>query len=211
MDSDRIAIQDLEPGRFNAFFERCFYALVSHPDIDLDMKKAQKRYPNVRLTRPLEVALRKGRYRAAITLISHKANVHLVDITGCHFAAGASLAFIYMTLAGYRFPSVKDLERKIVVEDDEAEYWKAFTEWLETHRKATQTLLNLCVWQLKKTCPEEFIGSLFDDVVLPADVYDQVGCKRKDQKVTRQDEKVLKKKRIFGTAIFGTHLFVPEA
>ena len=201
MDPDYRALKQLQAGQWNSAFERYFSSLVMDPAIDLDLKEAARCHPEIKIIRPLEVALRGGQYRAAITLISRRANVNLVSIHDCSFMTGASLAFIYMTIFGFRFPSICELKKKITVDDEETIYWDAFIKWLEAHRRATESLTNMCLEKIVDD-PPEIMRKLFRDYQWPPYIKDAIQMKRKNRVGALCEigaTKVLKRPR-FGSA-----------
>ena len=167
LDPDYKVLKNMTDGKLSEFFEGCFNFLVKMPTIDLDLKEAANMYPDVKVTRPLEVALRGGRYKAAIVLISRKANVDLIDIDGCHFMAGASLAFIYLCLSGYVFPSMDVLQKRIKVSPEQRQYFDSFCSWLENHRSSMSSLSSMCIQNIKRNFGAKTIESLYDFIALP--------------------------------------------
>lgn len=198
MDPDYIALKDMSAGQWNAAFERYFSSLVSNPDVDVDLTEAAARNPELKITRPLEVALRGGQYRAAISLLSRRANVHLIDVTGVKFMTGASLAFFWLTVCGFAFPAIEDLKKLILVEDEEKDHWSTFLKWLEQHRQATSSLTALCLAQIPDD-PTEKIRRFFSDYEWPDLFRSVMHCKRKNQigsLYERGTRKILKRPRI---------------
>lgn len=175
LDPDYKALKMMPPHQLSEFFELCFNNLVKMPSIDLDLTEAANQYPHVKLTRPLEVALRGGRYKAAIVMLSRNANPSLIDITDCSFMPGASLAFIYLCLSGYVFPSTDDLQKSIKVPKEEQPYFDAFSRWLTTHRQVINSLSYLCLQNLKRNFGGKTIESLRDNMTLPTNLVSTFG------------------------------------
>jgi hypothetical protein len=174
LDPDFKALKMMPTNKLSGFFERCFNFLVKMPSIDLDLTEAASLYPHVKLTRPLEVALRGGRYKAAIVLISRKANVDLIDIQNCHFMAGASLAFVYLCLSGYVFPSMDVFQRSIKVSKEEQPYFDAFCSWLKTHRSSMNSLSSLCLQNIKRNFGVKSVETLYDTMTLPSNLLNNI-------------------------------------
>lgn len=198
MDPDFRAIHQLPAGQWNAAFERYFISLVTNEHIDLDLKEAAIRNPNINIIRPLEVALKGGQYRAAIALISRRCDVNLIDIHDCHFMAGASIAFIFLSSVGFRFPSIAQLKESIRVPEEEQEYWNAFVQWLEVHKTTTETLANMCLEKIAKDrC--DILRKLLDDYQFPP-AFEQVKRKHDNEAVEEHVVKRTKRTNCFGTS-----------
>ena len=202
MDPDAVALKNLNPAQWNAAFERFFAHLLSRPDIDPDLSAAALQYPQEHIIRPLEQALRGGQYRAALILMSRRANVHLVNLAGAKFLPGASLAFACLALAGYAFPAIQDFATWITVEEEERDFFETFLTWLQEHRTATNCLTHLCLSKLtdlQAAHPEERISQLLLHLVWPPSVARVIEGKRKSETPVLYEigsRKVLKKVRV---------------